>query len=141
MQISSARRRVFISRAPRIVINSPNRSTLRNRVIGALIRYAPADVSLQGNTDSHTVTVVRGVRNRRVACVYGKVTGNKIPDIRRLLMPRRNAKRHLHRHFISTRTHINALEVENPSSPFRCLRVDRSNVQDYLFFFVGRTST
>lgn len=108
MQISATRRRVFISRAPRIVINSPNRSALRNRVIGALIRYAPVDVSLQGNADPHTVTVVRRAEPHGLH-VHRKVTSNKIPDIRRLLMPRRNAKRHLHRHFISTRTHVNAL--------------------------------
>lgn len=107
MQMSATRRQTFISRAASIVINSPNRSALRNRAIGALIRYAPADVSLQGNADPHTVTVVW--RAEPPGCMRGKVTGNKILDIRRLLMPRRNAKRHLHRHFIPTRIRVSVL--------------------------------
>lgn len=104
MQISATRRHrgVYPACAARAVINSPNRSALRNRAIGALIRYAPADVPLQGNARS---SYGNGCQARGTAglLAHGKVTSNKIPDIRRLLMPRRNAKRHLHRHFISTR--------------------------------------
>lgn len=57
MQISATR--VFISYVLCIVINSPNRSALRNRIVGALVRYAPVDVSLQGNAGPRKATVVR----------------------------------------------------------------------------------
>jgi len=93
---------MFVPRALYVVINSSNRSALRNCAIGALIRHAPADVPLQGNARS---SYGNGCQTRGTAglLAHGKVTSNKIPDIRQLLMPRRNAKRHLHRHFISTR--------------------------------------